>query len=277
MSVIFVGGVNRSGTTLLQSILCSDPDTNPLVQEASYLRFIVHAWAFGREQFDFHTRYYFDSNEDLKQFTAGWLAAFLDKFRARYPDARHLVLRHLPLTARFPDLQELMVAAGEDARFLIVVRDPRDVVASMVRVGEKARDKGFAEEGQAMARDMARLGNVYLQVYGPALSCRRPDYQRCVTVVRYEDLVTRPAETVDALRRATGLELAGFEPGDAWARNDMDMEQLERVAAPWVSDLWGKGVSGARIGTYRDILTPEEVARVEQVCAEPLKSFGYLD
>jgi len=275
MSVIFVGGVNRSGSTLLQSILCSDPATNPLVQEASYLRFIVHAWAFGREQFDFHTQYYFDSTDELKQFTADWLKAFLDKFRGRYPDAQHLVLRHLPLTARFPELQELTQAAAEDIRLVIVVRDPRDVVASMVRVGEKAREQGRSEEGQAMQRDVVRLSSVYLQTYGPALSCRRPDYRNCMTVVRYEDLVTGPAETLDVLRRATGLELAGFKPDEAWSRNDMDMEELNKVAAPWVSDLWGKGVSRARIGTYLKILTPEEIGRIEQVCAEPLKSFGY--
>jgi hypothetical protein len=275
MSVLFVGGVNRSGTTLLQSILCSDPTTNPLVQEASYINFIVRAWVFGRAQFDFHGQYYFDSTQDLKQFTADWLSKFLNKFRKRYPEAKHLVLRYLPITALFPELHELMEAAGEDVRFLIMARDPRDVVASMVRVGERARRLG-EPGGNLMPRDMNRLSKIYLDVYGPALSNRRPEYKRRITVVRYEDLVTRTEEILDVLRQASGLELKDFEAGADWTRNDMDMKKRGAVNEPWMSDLWGKGISSARVGTYREILTPKEITLVENLCAEPLGSFGYV-
>jgi len=274
MSVIFVGGVNRSGSTLLQSILCSDPIANPLVQEASYLNFIVRAWAFSRAQFDFHGQYYFDSRDDLKQFTAGWLKAFLDKFRGRYPEAQHLVLRYLPMTPTFPELQELMAAAGEDVRFVIVARDPRDVIASMVRVGERAAKLSRPGE-QAIPRDMAQLSKTYLDVYGPALSNQRPEYRQCLTVVRYEDLVTRTDEVLDVLRQASGLELKDFSATADWARNDMDMKELGREKNPWMSELWGKGVSKARIGSYREVLTAQEIALVERLCETPLKLFGY--
>ncbi len=57
MSVFFVGGINRSGTTLFQSILCSDSDTNPLIHEASYLRSIVDAYISGQQKFDEHNKY----------------------------------------------------------------------------------------------------------------------------------------------------------------------------------------------------------------------------
>jgi hypothetical protein len=274
MTVIYVGGVNRSGSTLLQSILCSDPATNPLVQEASYLNFIVHAWAFSRAQFDFHGRYYFDSTDEMKQFTAGWLKAFLDRFRRRYPDARHLVLRYLPMTPLFPDLQELMAAAGEDVRFVIVARDPRDVIASMVRVGERAAKLNRPGE-QAIPRNMAQLGKIYMDVYGPALSGQRPEYRQRLTVIRYEDLVTRTDEVLDVLRQASGLELKDFEAGANWTRNEMDLQDSASGANPWMSELWGKGVSQARIGSYRKVLTASEIAQIEKLCDTPLKLFGY--
>jgi hypothetical protein len=276
MTVLLVGGVNRSGTTLLQSILCSDPTTNPLVQEASYINSIVHAWAFGRAHFDFHGQYYFDSTQDLKQFTADWLSQFLNKFRNRYPAAKNLVLRYLPMTARFPELYELMEAAGEDARFLIMARDPRDVIASMVRVGERARKLDEAE-GNLIPRDMNQLSKIYLDVYGPALSNKNPEYQRRVTVIRYEELVTRTDEVLDVLRQASGLKLEDFEASADWTRNDIDPEKLKASTEPWMSDLWGKGISSARIGTYREVLTPEEITLVEDLCAKPLGSFGYVN
>ena len=108
MSVFFVGGVNRSGTTLLQSILCSDRSTNPLIHEASYLRSIVEAYVFGQQKFEEHNKYYFSSVEDMRDFTAGWAKSYLDKIRARYPESDHLVLKHPPLTPRFPAIFDLL-------------------------------------------------------------------------------------------------------------------------------------------------------------------------
>ena len=95
MSVFFIGGVNRSGTTLLQSILCSDKTTNPLIHEASYLRNIVEAYVFGQQKFEEHNKYYFSSIEDMRDFTAGWAKSFLDKIRSRYPESEHLVQQAL--------------------------------------------------------------------------------------------------------------------------------------------------------------------------------------
>ena len=270
MSVLFVGGVNRSGTTLLQSILCSDPKTNPLIQEASYLQSILDSVSFGMENFKLHGQYYFDSEDDLKQFSAEWLRRFLKKTRRRYPEAKHLALRYLPITPRFPLLQELMQAIGEQSKYLIMVRDPRDVIASMIRVGEKAQEMDDA--GAALlTRDIDNLCDIYLHTYFPAFACKRADYQTSLCPIRYEDLVNNPKDTLDVIRQFSGLKLKNYKANADWVHNEIDMTH----ESPWTSDLWGKSISNARLNSYKEVLTPDEIAIIEKKCAGPLKDFGY--
>ena len=79
MSVFLIGGINRSGTTLLQSILCSDSTTNPLIHEASYLRGIVDAYRLGQKKFDEHGKYYFTNEDEMLNFTARWVKEFMEQ------------------------------------------------------------------------------------------------------------------------------------------------------------------------------------------------------
>ncbi|HEB86827.1 MAG TPA: sulfotransferase [Gammaproteobacteria bacterium] len=274
MSCFFIGGVNRSGTTLLQSILCSDKTTNPLIHEASYLRNIVEAYVFGQQQFDEHNKYYFSSAEDLRDFTARWAREFIEKVRQRYPTAEHIVLKHPPLTPRFPALFELLSSAGEDVRFFIIIRDPRDVAASLVRVGERLRSQGQSE-GATLPRDMSKLGNYYMRCYTPALSHQDKEYQGHITLIKYEDLVTNPAPVIENIRRASGLRLEDFDETAKWKGDEIDYTGLRKSNNAWLSELWGKQLSNKRIGSYKEILTPGEIAVLEDVCAGPLKTFNY--
>lgn len=274
MACFFVGGINRAGTTLLQSILCSDRTANPLIHEASYLRSIVEAYDFGRQKFEEHNRYYFSSIEEMRIFTARWAAAFINQVRQRYPEAGNIILKHPPLTPRFPVLYELLSSIGEDVRFFIIVRDPRDVVASLARIGEKLRAQGDPE-GATLPRDMVRLGNLYMTVYMPALNHPDKEYLRRVTLIKYEDLVTDPAPVIEALRRASGLKLEEFDAVADWQHNEIRFPELKQAKNAWLSESWGKRLSNAHVGTYRAILTQEEIGLVETVCAGPLKTFGY--
>lgn len=274
MSVFFIGGVNRSGTTLLQSILCSDKTTNPLIHEASYLRSIVEAYVFGQQKFEEHNKYYFSSIEDMRDFTAGWAKSFLDKIRSRYPESEHLVLKHPPLTPRFPAIFDLLTSIGEDPRFFIIIRDPRDVAASLVRVGERLRAKGESE-GNTLPRNMNILGNFYMQCYMPALAPQHQAYKNRITVIKYEDLVSNPQTVIENIRKVSGLKLEEFNATDNWKNDDIDYNNLKQNNNAWLSDLWGKRLSSSRIGSYKKILKPEEITLLEQVCSGPLKTFGY--
>ena len=41
---IFIGGSARSGTTLLQNILCTSKETNPLIPESAPFRFLAESY-----------------------------------------------------------------------------------------------------------------------------------------------------------------------------------------------------------------------------------------
>lgn len=274
MSIFFVGGVNRSGTTLLQSILCSDKSTNPLIHEASYLRNIVEAYVSGMQKFNEHNKYYFSSIADMRDFTAAWARQFLDKIHHRYPEAEHLVLKHPPLTPRFPALFDLLASVDIDVQFYVIVRDPRDVAASLVEVGERLRKKGESE-GNTLPRDMNLLGNYYMQCYMPALTFQNESYQKCITIIKYEDLVSNPQAVIETIHNKSGLTLDEFNATESWKRDDIDYKDLKESNNAWLSDLWGEKLSTARIGQYKKILTVGEIALLEKVCAGPLSTFNY--
>lgn len=274
MKCLFIGGINRAGTTLLQSILCSDSTTNPLIHEASYLRGILGTYEAAKQKFDEHGRYYFRSCDALREFTARWALDFLEQTRSMYPGSETLVLKHPPLTAKFPLLNELLGETGIDLHFYIVVRDPRDVVASLVRIGERLR-LAADPEGNTLPRDMNVLAGYYMNTYMPALSSQDPVYRQRLLLVRYEDLVTNPGSEVNRLRESSGLALDKFRPESDWSRDDIDYASLRASGNAWLSELWGKRISPDRIGSFRQVLTGDEIRILEAACAGPLTTFGY--
>ncbi|MEQ8952888.1 MAG: sulfotransferase, partial [Gammaproteobacteria bacterium] len=116
MSLIFVGGSQRSGTTVLQQLLCADQDASPRLAEASYLRMLVSTYQQARLDFDHDTSSYFRDLEQFRNFHASVVNIFLNRtLNAHYP-ARHLVLKEPHLTPLFPALFDLV----PNAQFVLI-------------------------------------------------------------------------------------------------------------------------------------------------------------
>jgi len=271
MSTIFVGGSERSGTTVLTSILCGGSTTNPLLEDCSYIRKVVEAYAQGCDLFDEQTHAYFRSREDLRDFNATWLTTLLQGLSERYAPAEDLVLKEPLLTPFFPFLAELL----PDARLILTVRDPRDTIASMVRVMETQTKIGQITDLTMRGRDMELLSRYYLSFYSPVMSSDSPTLADSTLILRHEDVLGAFDELLETLREFTGLPLQGVSAANPWARSSIDFSNSRTSVSPVDSSLHGQPLSAAHAGNFLDVLTPDEVHAIEHHCAEVIQLFGY--
>lgn len=269
MAYFFVGGAPRTGGTLLTSILCADASVNPLLREAHYLREQVQLYKRCKTYHKEHEQLnYFTDEEDLRTFTRQWVLALLEKVRARYAPAEHLVLKSFPLTFEFPELFELL----PDARFLVTLRDPRDGIASQVVVGEKQAKAG---KNVRFPRDMQQLVWEYQGLYTSCVNSPDADFKSRILYVKYEDLVGEPAKELARIRTFTGLSLTGFDPTKGWQSSERDFQGVVEAGDPYTSPLYGQGMSRQRIHRYKEVLTTAEIRFIELRAVQYFQHFGY--
>jgi hypothetical protein len=88
-------------------------------------------------------------------------------------------------------------------------------------------------------------------------------------MVRYEAIASDPRASLKALGRDAGLK--------------MDVDRIDRLVwldaearheASWVTELEGAEASPASIGSFKRVLTGEEVAMVQEICGPIMSRFG---
>lgn len=266
--IFFVVGARRTGTTLLQSVLCSDPTVNPLVGEVQLLTRWVETFRFARRNFALFGADYFDDETALRDFHSRLVHRFLDHCRRRFAPATTLVLKNPELCLVIEDLIDLL----PEARFVVSVRDPRDQLASELEVARRRIEMGAAG-GEGGMPDVATLIELTRSYLDPmARAADRLGSGRGL-FVRYEDLVLAPEEAVERLRAFTGLALADFDPASKWARVGLDWEAYRGV--PALTPLYGGPIDRSRVGRFRRELSATEVGLAESSMGAQLERFGY--
>ena len=273
MTTFFIGGCMRTGTTLLNSILCSDSTTNPVIGEVQYLTHFMHHYHWGQRHFRLYLKDTFEDPEAFKSFTGDWLKDYLKRTQERWQPCQHLVLKNPELVQYFPDLLGFV----EGAKFFLTVRDPRDTVVSMRAVAKKQREKGISSTLTQMNDDARKLSHYYRNYYFRFLRGDFNVLQSNLFLVRYEDMVTQTGQVVDQIRAFTGLALDSYDPGSEWQRSaeDYDQSRDDPDRSAWTTELHGKGVSDSQIGKFREMLSAEDIAIIEEECQAVMRPFKY--
>lgn len=269
MRYLFVGGSQRSGTTILQKFLCMDSRTTPKLAEASYFRSLLQAYQLGRNDFEHDTASYFDDREQFRQFHAGLLYQFLNRNLAHYPQASCLVLKEPHMTPLFPDVYELI----PDAKFIAIMRDPRDIIASMLDVGQRMSEQ--KQQHFFQARNIEQLSTYIKSFYAPLLQCKNQGFQNSLLVIRYEDLIQNTADIKQRLAMFTGLAMDFDERQNPNSKENADAKPNQTRYLPWLTENNNKKLNNSSIGRYRQVLTEDEQQRAAQHCADLLQLFQY--
>ena len=267
MANFFVIGSARSGGYLVYGILCSDPDSNPVLTENHFVFDALSAYSNSRRRLDREKGHFFIGARDAREFYSDWVTSFLERIQSRYAPAKHLIIKSTGLSRHCPDLHEIM----PDAKFIMSMRDPRDIVASMIEVGKRQQRMWGNNQ---YPRDADLLASLVMKAYAPCLTCRDPGFSEKLRVVKYERLATDPSSMIAKMESWTGLDLSGFDPSTTWPRTRRDFSH-DKEASPFITEPYGEAITSKFVGRFTDTLSREETATVERICAPIMQTFGY--
>lgn len=233
--VIYLGGLGRSGTTLLERLLGELPgvvalgevvhlwDRGVLAEElcgcgtafpsCPFWRFVGErafgGWTRRLAERILALRARVDRTRRIARIEHPDLAEYVRAYRRLYDATGASVVID---SSKHASLACCLVASGVDVRIVHVVRDPRAVAHSWARTVPRP------EDGQPMTRWGPARTAAHWTAQNLAMELL-PGRGARVTRVRYEDLLAAPGETLTALALRLGLpqpELPFLEGRTAW-------------------------------------------------------------
>ena len=256
--LFFIVGAPRSGTTLVQSALSAHPRLHVPPETEFFLKFDSppDPGAPAREWDEYFGRWFSsdawtDQGLSEREFREAALATdrsarsiFLALMRthaerAGKPRIGEKSPHHCRRVRR-------ILRAFPDARFIHVVRDPRDVVASRLNVPWTRQSAiGLARSWCGIIREHERL------------AAELPEER--YTSVRYEDFVSDPEPSARRLCAFLGED---YDPAVLADRDRVGGTHASREAA-WKDNVRNP-ITRASVGRFRSALTPRQVRGVER-------------
>lgn len=241
--LIFVGGYFRSGTSMMQGLLCKAPETGDVTRESSYLRGLMEAYVMGLQRFNVNTYDFFGSSkEEYRKFNEMILRKYLKMVENRFGDTR-MVFKEPMTTSCFPEMVDLM----PKAKFVVMVRDIRDVIASQAR---RAANENKNYSRQDVNKDLEEYFNMYRRLKDNATLLGDK-----IIYVSFESLVNNPQTE---LKRVT--DFLGISEVDA---NEWPSKRLSNE--PSATKHEGRPVTVEPVGRHKEVLHSSLISELERV------------
>lgn len=259
MRLVLIGGAQRSGTTLLQTLL-ANALSSPVLPEAHILCDLLASYKAAKAA-PKKTRFFYPSEGELRGFFQSCVTRHIEDASKAAGAPSALVLKDPNFVQYDTEAAELLPGAIR----IVSLRDPRDIAASFLKIGQREGDA--TEAGKYRRRDIHFIGKKIASAYA---GLTQGDEAKGLHAVRYEGLVAAPAKTLQALASATGLPLSlNRIDNPAW------LEAEARHDKAWISPLEEGKPSTESVGAYKTVMRPREIALIEQICASEMRLAGY--
>lgn len=262
-SPIFVGGVGRSGTTLMRVMLDSHPRIccGPELKVLPYIADQYQMFTATGGAIDLAMKSYGNTLSDVQARYRAFIEGLVENFRRAAGKPRW--------AEKTPQNVNVMVTLAEifpDARFICLLRDGRDVACSLVTMdwinlstGRKADYVASMTGAARHWRDTVLLARE--QAAHPSLTGR-------VLEVRYEALVTEPAATMREV-----LAFLGEEWDEAVLAHHTKNHRYESTESSTVQAR--KPLDQSSLGRWQQDMTERDKAEFKAEAGALLTALGY--
>lgn len=269
---IFVGGSARSGTTLIQKMLCAHsevcggPEFDHAVPAMQLFARMTSAVQLDRQKF-------FYSEEEVTQCFREFYASLFDGLAARNPGVRYISEKTPANIAAAANLLRLF----PDAIYVNVVRDGRDVVLSHQKVLKRFKHqhgkKGRRWWHEYSVREVSRRWNADISRYEEI--ARTKSVAKRVVNMKYEDVVAEPESVVGELFRKLGLSLeaAVLQPELLDAETGGFSASVDEVW--YTSKQFNQKLNSGSVGTWRKNLPWTQRVLANLMQCRNLQRMGY--
>ena len=244
-----------------------------MIGECYYISQQLELYKKAADTFEVRHADYFGDREGLDDFTRSTLQGYLDLCRERLGGPQTLVLKNPELSYHLAAVHHLLPAA----KLVVVIRDPRDTIASILAVANRHRERGIHSKLTLMGRNMRKLAALY-QSYHADLFAHLPALSDRLVLFRYESLMRQPETTIEELARSLGLTIESSDlvgevdlgAPTAWldAEKTADRPFLDAFRSP----LHRMGISPSRVGAHKEQLSPAETLELQNA----LRGFNQL-
>lgn len=262
--VVCILSARRTGSTLLQNILCQSPQAHTFVPEAQILTRLLDAFQWGDNEFERMVGAYFGSSESFMSYQKETVTGFIRAARATLNAPKFLILKNPELSLHAEKLTHLLPAA----RFLVLARDPRDQIASEIEVSKRQvaqKLRGQMPSIQTLCADYHR--------YYTAIEQARSKKTSAFLTIRFEDLASHTQATLQRIENFLKIDLSTYSPDAAWQNTSVTWDKMK--TRPSWSQYYGKPLSNDPVGSFVEKLASAQIEEIESCLSNWMNTFGY--